>query len=64
MQTRFLFLIPVLVGVAGCSEKIEAQEDGSEISKAGMPREPTDEADHSSTEPEIQPERGSPADLD
>lgn len=39
MRTRFLLLAPVLMSIAGCSEKIEAQENASEPSEIGVPRE-------------------------
>jgi len=33
MQTRYLLLVPVLVSIAGCSEKIEAQENDPQPSE-------------------------------
>lgn len=45
MRTRFLLLAPVLVSIAGCSEKIEAQENVSEQSEIRVPPEQTDTAE-------------------
>lgn len=45
MRTRFLLMAPVLVSIAGCSEKIEAQENVSEPSEIGLPPERTDTAE-------------------
>ena len=39
MQTRYLLLVPVLVSIAGCSEKIEAQEYDSKPNEIRMPPE-------------------------
>lgn len=44
MRSRFLLLAPILVSIAGCSEKIEAQEDVSEAREIGVPPEQTDTA--------------------
>ena len=35
LQSRFLLLARVLVSIAGCSEKIEAQENASEAREIG-----------------------------
>lgn len=45
MRTRFLLLAPVLASIAGCSEKIEAQENVSAPSEIGVPPEHTDTAE-------------------
>lgn len=45
MRTRFLLLAPVLVSVAGCSDKIDAQENIPEPSAIGAPPVQEDTAD-------------------
>ena len=64
MQTRYLLLVPVLVLIAGCSEKIEAQENRSESSEIGMPPDQRDEATKASEEQETDLKLRSPVDLD
>lgn len=51
MRTRFLLLAPVLVSVAGCSDKIDAQENISQPSEMGVPLEQTDTAAESFKRP-------------
>lgn len=63
MRSRFLLLAPVLVSIAGCSEKIEAQEDVSEASEIGVPPEQTDTAEKTEDE-EADLELRSPVGLD
>ncbi|WP_156377763.1 hypothetical protein [Sphingopyxis sp. Root1497] len=63
MQTRFLLLAPVLVSIAGCGEKIEAQENVSEASEIGVPPEQTDAAEKADDE-EADLELRSPVGLD
>lgn len=46
MRTRFLLLAPVLVSIAGCSEKIEAQENVSEPSEIRAPPGQKDTAEN------------------
>lgn len=64
MQIRYLLLVPVLVLTAGCSEKIEAQENSSETSEIGMPPEQKDEAAKASEEQEADLKLHSPVGLD
>ncbi|NYF30676.1 hypothetical protein [Sphingopyxis sp. JAI108] len=64
MRTRFLLLAPVLALIAGCSEKIEAQENISEPSKIGEPPEQTDTAAEVSEEQETDLKLRSPVGLD
>lgn len=63
MRTRFLLLAPVLVSIAGCSEKIEAQENVSEASEIGVPPEQPDTAEKADDE-EADLELRSPVGLD
>jgi len=64
MQTRILLLAPVLVLIAGCSEKIEAQEHTSETSEIAMPPEQKDEVDKVPEEPKTDLKLQSPVTLD
>ncbi len=64
MQTRYLWLLPVLLLIAGCSEKIEAHEHSSATSEIGMPPEQKDEAAKASDEWETDLKRHSPGNLD
>ncbi|MBJ7437967.1 MAG: hypothetical protein JHD35_02930 [Sphingopyxis sp.] len=64
MQTTFLLLVPMLVSIAGCSEKIEAQEYDSKPSEIGMPPEQEDEASNASEEQETDLKLHSPVGLD
>jgi hypothetical protein len=43
MRTRLLLLAPMLVSIAGSSEKTEALESSSGLGEIGMPPEKTDE---------------------
>lgn len=64
MQTRFLLLVPVLISIAGCSEKIEAQEKTSAPIEVGMPPEQGEEAAGASEEQETDLKLHSPVGLD
>ncbi|WP_447751104.1 hypothetical protein [Sphingopyxis fribergensis] len=64
MRTRFLLLAPVLVSIAGCSEKIEAQENVPEPSEIGMPPEQKDETANASEKKETDLHLHSPVVLD
>lgn len=64
MHTRFLFLIPVLVSIAGCSEKIDAQENDAAPSEIATPREPEEEKANAPEEQETDLKLRSPVGLD
>lgn len=64
MRAGFLLLAPVLVLTAGCSEKIEAQENISEPSEIGMPPKQTDKAANASEEKDTELKLRSPVGLD
>lgn len=64
MQARYLLLVPVLVMIAGCSEKIDAQEDSSETGEIRMPPEQKGEAAKASEEQETDLKLHLPVDLD
>ena len=64
MLIRCLLLVPALVSIAGCSEKIEAQESISEPSEINVPPEQIDDGAAVSEEQETDPELYSPVGLD
>lgn len=64
MQTRFLFLAPVLVSIAGCSEKIEAQENDPQSSEIRVSPARDDEAANTSEEQETDLKLRTPVGLD
>lgn len=64
MRTRFLLLAPILVAVAGCGEKIEAQENFSEPSENGVPPEQKDQTAKASEDQEPDLKFRSPVGLD
>jgi len=64
MRTRILLLAPVLVSIAGCSEKIGAQESASEPSEIGTPPDQKDEAANASEGQETDLQLHSPVGLD
>lgn len=64
MRIRFLLLTPVLVSIAGCSEKIEAQENSPEASAIEMPPEQKDEGVEPSEDQEANVKLRSPVVLD
>lgn len=64
MQTRYLLLVPVLVSIAGCSEKIEAQENNPQPSEITVSPVRDDEAANASEEQETDLKLRSPVGLD
>jgi len=64
MLIRCLLLVPALVSIAGCSEKIEAQESIPEPSEINIPPEEVDDAAAVSEEQETDLELHSPVGLD
>ena len=64
MQTRYLLLVPVLVSIAGCSEKIEAQENDPQPSEIRVSPVRDDEATNASEEQETDLKLRSPVGLD
>ncbi len=63
MQTRYLSLVPVLVLIAGCGEKIEAQESSSKTGEISVPPEQQDEANKASEAQETNLKLHSPVGL-
>lgn len=64
MQAKFLLLVPVLISIAGCSEKIEAQENAPAPGAVRMPSEREEEAAGASEEQETDLKLHSPVGLD
>jgi predicted small lipoprotein YifL len=50
MRTRLLLLAPILVSIAGCGEKSEAQEDVSAPGEIGLPPGKPDTAEKAEVE--------------
>ena len=64
MQTGYLLLVPALVLIAGCSEKIEAQENSPEASEIWTPPQQKYKASKASEERETDLKLQSPVTLD
>lgn len=64
MQTKILLLMPVLVAIAGCSDKIEAHENETAPSKIGMPPNEKEASVEDPEEQETDLELRSPVGLD
>lgn len=64
MRTRFLLLAPVLVSIAGCSDKIEAQENITEPSEIQVPSDQAGTAPKPSEDQEADLKLHSPVGLD
>lgn len=64
MQTRILLLAPVLISIAGCSEKIEAQTNDSASTEFGIPADREDREENAVDEQETDLKLRSPVGID
>lgn len=64
MQTRFLLLMPVLVSIAGCSEKFEAQENDAASTELATPPVQEDQPESAQGEQDTDVKLRSPVGID
>jgi len=64
MQTKFLLMMPVLVSIAGCSEKIEAQENDAASTEHAMPPEQENQPESAQGEQDSDVKLRSPVGID